>query len=126
MMFKAQALVIGLLVLVLVSSGLCVEEEKFVYDSKRMRDPFVPLITDTAKISVGLINVETIEDINLEGLIWDPEGNSLVILNGVVLKENQQVYNVRVTKIEPKRVSIVINESEFIIDLYKKVKREGE
>ena len=57
------------------------------------------------------------DDIILEGIVWDEGGASLAILNGIILKENESAGNVKITKIEPKRVTLTINENEFLIDL---------
>lgn len=97
--------------------------ENFVYDRKDRRDPFFPLIRKDGRSSPdGLMGIERLDDITLEGIVWDPHGDSVAIVNGEILKENQQVYNVKVIKIESKRISIMINENEFTINL---IEEEG-
>ncbi len=88
---------------------------EFSYYSKGTRDPFLPLITGDVRTSMGLRTVETIEDVKFEGIIFDPAGGSLVMLNGEVLRENQRVYNVRIIEIQPEAVTLSVYDQEHTI-----------
>lgn len=109
-----------LLSLYIASSLLAVEAEDFVYDSKSRRDPFIPLITHKARGAAGLEGVQTIEDVNLEGIVWDARGDSIAILNGVIIKEGQTIANVTMKRIEEKSISLLINQIEHNIQLIEK------
>lgn len=96
-------------------AGLLFAEEEFVYDSKGRRDPFAPLITQSARVSTGLENVQTVEDIILEGIVWDAHGDSIAILNGVIVSEGQQVGNVKILDINEREITFLIYDVEYRI-----------
>ena len=92
--------------------------EGYEYYSKGKRDPFVPLITGTViKYSLGLQAIETIEDIILEGIILDPHGESIAVLNGEIVKEGDRAYNIEIVKIYYNAVTIKLNEKVHTINL---------
>ena len=94
-------------------------KEEFVYNDNEKRDPFVPLITDSVRFGAGLVGIGSIDDITLEGIVWDPVGESLVILNGMILKEHEEVNNIRIVSIESKKITIAIDKNVFTINLIK-------
>src|SRR3989338_2399037 len=59
--------------------------EDSLYHSHGKRDPFVPLITMTSREAAGLLGVENIDDIIIEGIVYDPKHGSVAIVNGSVL-----------------------------------------
>ncbi|MBL7069100.1 MAG: hypothetical protein ISS34_04510 [Candidatus Omnitrophica bacterium] len=95
-------------------------EEGFVYNSKDKRNPFIPLVAKKAKALFGLEDVYTIDDVVLEGIVWDAGGDSVAILNGVIMREGQKSGNVAVIIIEEKSVMFSINNIEYTLDLIKK------
>ena len=101
-------------------------KEAFVYNSGGKRDPFIPLITGKTKVAAGLEDVRSVDDIALEGIVWDPHGGSVAILNGVILREGQKKGSVRIKKIEKKGVTLYINETECNIELIEKGDRARE
>ncbi len=76
-------------------------EEAPVYDAHGKRDPFIPLVNSSTKTSVGLLGVETVDDLMIEGVVYDPARGSIVIVNGTVLKEGEQSANVVVREVRP-------------------------
>ncbi len=81
--------------MILVSAVLIAQRsfgQEYTYYSKGERDPFIPLITSGARMSLGLQVVETIDDIKFEGIIFDPFGKSMAMLNGEVVKEGDTVH----------------------------------
>lgn len=99
---------------------MAAEEGPFIYDSKGRRDPFIPLITQHARAVTALEDAETLEDIRLEGILWENGGNSIAIVNGILVKEKQAVGNVYIKEIRKNSITILINEVEYNIDLMKK------
>lgn len=69
------------------------------YDPKGRRDPFVPLIGVKPGLISGLFGVESVDDIRLEGLVFDPVSGSVAIANGVVLREKEIQDQVEVVQI---------------------------
>jgi len=75
---------------------------EFTYDDHNKRDPFISLVTKDGKILPGAktdAEAET-EQIVLEGIIWDPQGNSVAIMNGKLVKEQERVFDFQILKIK--------------------------
>lgn len=88
----------------------------FTYDSKGKRDPFLPLVSKEGY----LINREAdvlATDMNLEGIIYDPSGKSLAIINGQVLKVGDTISNYSIIEIEKHRVILLRDAEKFILEL---------
>jgi len=79
------------------------------YEGQDTRDPFVPLVGGAGGIKQGLYGVEDIDDITLEGVVYDPDSGSVVIANGMVLKEGAEVEQVKVLKIRESGVEFEIH-----------------
>ena len=95
---------------------LLAAEEKFQYNANGKRDPFWSLVTPGGVI----VNYDTdlaIADLTLEGIIFDPEGHGLAIINGKVVKMNDQLGYFVVEKIEKDRVILKKEEEAFILEL---------
>ena len=92
-------------------------EEAF-YDAYAKRDPFVPLYASGEGGSADLFAVNSADELTVEGIVYDPKGGSIVIVNGTVLKEGQQIGNVKVIRIEPRGVALSVNEIEEYKPLY--------
>ena len=93
------------------------EGTQYKYYSKGKRDPFVPLVTGEVRTSLGLAAVEDVDDVRLEGIIYDPSGKSMVVLNDEVLKEGDKLYNVEVVKIDKNSVTIKVHDRVHTIKL---------
>ena len=95
----------------LVSSLLTAEE---------MRDPLVPLITEDGKrVPTDLSEpaplaprVDLLSGLTLQGIVFDPNGNSYAILNGKLVQEKEDIDGVRVKKIEPNKVTVIVDQKE--------------
>ena len=91
---------------------LYADMEKSLYDVRGKRDPFAQLISMTAsRQSLGLLGVEHIDDIVIEGIVYDPKG-SIVMLNGSTLKEGEEVASVKVVSVSPNGAVISVNGME--------------
>ena len=105
-----------------LSFGSALFAEELTYASKGKRDPFVPLVGSGAVYQVKEISdITSIEDVSLEGIVYDGKGKSLVIMNGLILKEGDQAGAVIVDKIEPKKVILRVEDN-----VYEKVLTEEE
>ncbi len=93
------------------------EGNQYKYYSKGKRDPFIPLVTGEVRTSLGLAAVEDADDVRFEGIIYDPSGNSMVVLNDEVLKEGDKLYNVEVVKINKNSVTIKVHDRVHTIKL---------
>ena len=95
--------------------------EKFKYDSKDNRDPFISLVTPEGRILPGARANSEPENIILEGVIWDPNGNSLAIINGKLIKEKERVYGMQLLKIN--KESVIMQKKGNVKVIY--LKRKG-
>lgn len=81
--------------------------DDFRYDSKNRRDPFIP--------EAQIASVEKqlgANQLRLEGIILDPFGNSIAMLNGEIVKENETFAGLKVKKIEANKVTFETKEGE--------------
>ncbi len=88
------------------------------YQSHEKRDPFTPLITSTSRQSPGLMSIEQMDDLTVEGIVYDPRKGSIVILNGTVLKEGEEIGGIKIKKIEKSGVRLILNNVETFKSLY--------
>lgn len=113
---KKALIIIGFL---LVAVSLMAAEERettFVYDSKGRRDPFLPLVSSEGY----LINAEPYSDaseVKVEGIIYDPRGNSFAIINTQVVRIGEKVGAFEVLKIEKDKVTLLKDTEKFEIYL---------
>jgi len=112
-------LILGLILCIVFSSGGVLSEEAtaFVYDNKGKRDPFIPLVKGTAKGYTGLGNVESVDELVLEGILWDKSGGSIAVLNGVLLKKGDKVNNIQLLEITPKRAFLLVDGEKYNLTL---------
>ncbi len=81
------------------------------YESKGKRNPFVPLLLpDGQRVTpppdeegAGPTGLNSVE---LQGVVYDPSGDSTVILSGRLLRENEEWEGIRILKIEKNAVTI--------------------
>jgi len=103
-----------LLVIMMGLADVVAQDNKATYDSAKKRDPFIPYVADDGQ----LINIhEEGEDINinLEGIFYDKDGQSMAIINGEILKKNDTIGNIKIVEI--KRGSIVYSKNGEIYTL---------
>ncbi len=118
-MKKTVVILLSIIIINLfVAQFILSAETVFNYNSKNRRDPFVPLVSETGVYAPGMeMNIESVADIVLEGTMVDPNGNSLAIINGQILKTGEQVGGFKIIKIEAARVIVSANDREYIINL---------
>ncbi len=95
---------------IIFSSCAEAAEVKDLYKASDLRDPFVPLVTQNqTPVASGLLGVERIEEISIQGIVYDPKNGSIVIVNDALLKEGEEQGAVKVLKVEPNRVLFMVN-----------------
>lgn len=115
---------IGTLLILLTGGVVCVTNI-FAYDEHGKKDPFVPLVTKEGRFVVNTPKPETtVSDIFLEGIIFDPRGASVAIINGEVLREGESFGTVSVKQITDSFVIVFINEKEYILNVFESGKQE--
>lgn len=101
-MKKVGALI--LLVLTVAAAGLQAQDE-ITYDSGKRRDPFIPINPEAADLvsSTG---------VKLEGIIYDPNGRSMVVISGKSYQAGDMVGEVKILAIYKDRIVISENDEE--------------
>lgn len=102
----------------MICTSLAGRAEGPMYDSQGRRDPFAPLISSNSRGGSGLAGIETVNDIDVQGIVYDPGGDSVVIVNGTMLKQGEEFNNVLIKSIQQDGVVFVINGSEAYKPLY--------
>ena len=96
----------------------CAAEES-LYTAKGKRDPFIQLVTTNARQAAGgLLSVESAEEITVEGIVYAGHKDSIVVANGSVMKEGDEVGNVKVLEIKPEGAVFSVNGVEAYKPLY--------
>jgi len=108
----------GLLAIILISSEVFAEEG-FKYNAKSRRDPFIPLISETGGYASDAYEASAIEDIRLEGIVWDDIKGSIAIINGEIAKEGDSMGSVKILKINKDGVVFDVNGESVTIELNK-------
>lgn len=88
-----------------------VPAQEYTYKFQGKRDPFIPLISPAGY----LVNLEPQENeaLRLEGIMYDAQGGSMVIINGELLKVGEAIGNAMISSIEPDKV-VVIKDNEKV------------
>jgi len=102
-----------------IISNCAFAEEGFKYNAKSRRDPFIPLISETGGYASDAYEASAIEDIRLEGIVWDDVKGSIAIINGEIAKEGDSLGSVKILKIEKDNVIFGVNGESVKIELNK-------
>lgn len=93
-----------MLLAVLMVAGTSLQAKEIVYNSEGRRDPFVPL-TSTEEMT----GTRTVSGFHLEGIIYDPNKQSMVVLNGKTYLQGETIGNAIVKLIRKNYVMISVN-----------------
>ena len=102
-----------------IISNCAFAEEGFKYNAKSRRDPFIPLISETGSYASDAYEASAIEDIRLEGIVWDDVNGSIAIINGEIAKEGSSMGSVKILKINKDSVIFDVNGENLTIELNK-------
>ena len=105
--------------IILTISFVAGAADQKIYEAHGKRDPFIPLVTTTMKSSsLGLLSVENFDDLSIEGVVYDPVHGSIVIVNGAILKEGEELGVVKVLEVKPEGARFLINGMEGFKPIY--------
>ena len=95
--------------------------EDIRYETGGRRDPFIPLV------GPGGVITQTFDPANLrvEGIVFDPNGGSLVLINGEFYKQGETLQDVTVKSIFKDRVILVKDDEEKELWLQEEVVDES-
>ena len=105
---------------IIMSGGASAAEGTGLYHAQHKRDPFVPLVGNTTRRSAaGLLGVENIDEIQIEGVMLDADPReSVVVVNGSMLKTGEEVGGVKVLAIRQEGAQFSVNGVEGFKPLY--------
>ena len=110
------ALIALLLVLPAFAFALA-EDCAFKYDSKSRRDPFIPLISESGGYASDAYEASAVEDIRLEGIVWDDVKGSIAIINGEIAKEGDSLGVMKILKINNDNVIFDVDGESVKVEL---------
>jgi len=90
------------------------ETEAPAYQSEGKRDPFIPYVTNDGQ----LINIGSEEKeftLHLEGIIYEKDGQSLVIINGEILKQKDTIGDIKIVEIRKDSLVYMKNGELFMV-----------
>ena len=114
-----MGLAIVFVIMVVFFTDILAAEEAFKYNANSKRDPFTPLISETGNYASDAYEASAIEDIRLEGIVWDDLKGSIAIINGEIAKEGESLGAVKILKIEKDSVTFGVNGESIKIKLNK-------
>jgi len=91
--------------------------EAFVYDDKGRRDPFRPLVDENGRYLLEADVVYSSDELNLSGILWDPQGRSSCLINDQIARVGESIYGFTVKNITKNTVTISKNGRDFILNL---------
>lgn len=94
------------------------QDQAFVYNDHGRRDPFWRLVT-TGGVILNYDKNLVIADMTLEGISYDAGGQSMAIINGMIFKRDDRMGVYTITKIDPKKVTLVKEQETFVLELKK-------
>lgn len=84
----------------------------FMYDSKTKRDPFVSLIGENVHLTdVELL--ESISEVNVEGVILDPVKGSAAIVNGQILRIGDYMGGFQLSEVTRYQITMLRDGKEY-------------
>ena len=104
----------------IITPGLGFADEAALYKAQNKRDPFVPLVAMTTRpVSSGLVGVESLEDVQIEGVVMDADSRqSVVVVNGTMMRSGDEIGSVKVLEIRPDGARFSVNGAEAFKPLY--------
>ncbi len=82
------------------------------YQPKGKRAPFVALLTsDGQRVYPPGLDEQVatgVTDLSLQGIVFDPKAKSLAIINGEVVQEQEELGGIKILKIEPTSVTVLV------------------
>ncbi len=111
----------GIIILSFISSTgslVLAAEESIVYSDHGRRDPLWKLVSSEGVI-ISYDQDVSVDDLSLEGIIYDPRGQSLAIINGEVAKRNDKIGLFRILKVTRQRVYLQKGQERFALELPK-------
>ena len=118
---RAYVLVYTTGLVLIFLSGTSVFAETIRYEKGDHRDPFISLVGADGIVARKF----DASDINVEGIIYDPHGESMVLINGEFYKQGDNVKGANVITIFRDRVILGRSDEEKTIWIREEVVNQG-
>ena len=105
-------------VITLLFANSVYAQANFVYDEHGKRDPFVPLVSSAGMV-VTYDEDLSVNDLVLEGIVSDAEGNNMAIVNGKVVNVKDKIGPYTVDLITGDHVEFLKGTERYILKLKK-------
>jgi hypothetical protein len=92
------------------------EDKPFVYSDKGKQDPFLRLVSSTGAI-VNFDGELVISDMALEGIIAGENGDNVAVINGIIVKPDDQLGPYSVKKVGSDAVILQKDQERFVLKL---------
>ncbi len=109
--------IVSLLSLLLFANSVYAQET-FVYNDHSKRDPFAPLVSSTG-IVITYDESLSVNDLVVEGVVSDASGNNLAIVNGKIVKSQDQIGPYTVGTIFDDHVEFLKGSQKFVLKVKK-------
>ncbi|MBN3038669.1 MAG: hypothetical protein JW869_04540 [Candidatus Omnitrophica bacterium] len=95
-------------IILLLASDLALGQVKegFNYDDQGKRDPFVPLVDAMGRYILEEGEMLSITDLDLSGILWDPNGNSTALINDQIVSTGDSFYGFLIKEINESSVTV--------------------
>lgn len=111
-----QGRAISLLFILLLSVAAGFAEDSIVYQGSERRDPMIPLVGPG-----GVQMPEGGSVLDVEGIIYDPPANSMILINGDFYKEGDEVNDLKIITIFKDRVLIKREDEEDTLWMHEEI-----
>lgn len=118
-----RAVALGLAVLVAAAAAAARDEAAaprdpdaapVVYDAKGRRDPFIPLVRNGELVNV-VGQSGTLDQPVLRGILWDPSGRSIALINDMEVNVGDLIGGYRVDAIRQDAVVLTVDGGEPLV-----------
>ena len=97
--------------------AFCQVEVSFIYDDKARRDPFLPLVDERGRYHLDTELPYSSDELNLSGILWDPQGKSSALINEQIVKTGESIYGFTIKNITKDSVTLSKDAKEYILRL---------
>jgi len=91
--------------------------ELLQYEAHGKRDPFVSLVGSEKPTTTKLVDITSVEDIRLEGIVSGNKGEMAAMMNGEIIKVNDRIGDICVKSITKAGVTLTVGGREYQLKL---------
>ena len=110
-------LILKTILFILISCALALAQEKGIpdYDDQDRRDPFAALVDENGHFMLEVKPAHSFGELELSGILWDPQGKSSALISGQMLKEGDAICGFTVKAITKESVVFLREGREYTL-----------